>query len=754
MKKLFRLISVFLIAVLTLSAVGCSFAAPTETLPKLDTPVVTIDDDGNATWAEIDDAIYYVYVIDEGEEHLTDERYVKLAHNESVKVKAVSGSANYADSEFSAYKIYQQSTVQKIKLAVPQVGIDEDGVAAWGKVDNAQAYVYVIDDGEETRTVERAVTLADKQSIRVKAVSGSEDYDDSGFSLSVTYVKGSVPITALPAPTVTIDDDGNAAWSAVDGAQSYVYVINSGAEITTAERSVNLADKDNIKVKAISGSSAHTDSAFSELQTYTKKVQVHTHKDSDSDGKCDVCGNGVTAALSFLAVNDLHGKFMDTDSQPGVDEFTTYLKNLYKDATREEILLSSGDMWQGTVESSSNKGKLMTEWMNEVGFSAMTLGNHEYDWGSAVLTPNSKLADFPFLAINVTYNNKAVDYCQPSTIVEKGGVKIGIIGAIGDCLSSISGDFRPGLRFATGAELTALVKAEANRLRNSEGCDFIVYSIHDGYSNDDTHDKELSTSSVTNVTDSDMEYYDTSLSDGYVDLVFEGHSHQGYMFKDEYGVYHLQGGGENRYVSSADVSYNTVTGEYVVTPRLVSKTVYASNSLADDPIVNQLFKKYFPGDNPYTKVLGTNSANKNDNAICDTVARLYYEKGVAQWGSQYNIALGGGYLKTRSPYKVAYGNVTYATLFSVLPFDNEIVLGQISGYYLKKQFLETTNSTYHVYAPNITSSDVSDSKTYYVIVDSYSSTYNANHITEIARLGSETYARDLLADYVSDGGWA
>ncbi len=751
MKKLFKSISACLTAVFLLSAVGCSYSAPSQTLPKLATPAVVIDDYGVASWDSVDYAGYYVYVIDEGEEHATLELHAQLEYNESIKVKAVSGNAGYADSEFSNYKTYKYE--EKEKLSTPQVSIDGDGIATWGKIDGAQSYIYVIDDGGEKTTTVRGVTLVDKQSIKVKAVSGNDNYGDSDFSLSVTYVKGLAPITALPAPRVTIDDDGNAAWEAVANAQSYVYVINGGAEKTTTARTVKLEDKDNIKVKAVSGNALYKDSDFSELQTYTKKDQTHTHTDANSDGECDECGNSVKAELSFLAVNDLHGKFMDTDNQPGVDEFTAYLKNLYADTSREEVLISSGDMWQGTVESSSNKGRLMTEWMNEVGFSSMTLGNHEYDWGSAALTPNSKLAEFPFLAINITQDGKSVDYCQPSTTVEKGGVKIGIIGAIGDCLSSISGDYQNGLKFATGSELTALVKAEANRLRNTEGCDFIVYSIHDGYSNDDTHDKELSVSSVTNVTNSDMEYYDTSLSDGYVDLVFEAHTHQGYMFKDEYGVYHLQGGGENRYVSSADVSYNTVTGEYTVTPRMLSQSVYANSSLKDDPVVNQIFNKYFPDSNPYTTVLGYNGSQKNDTAICDTVARLYYETGVAEWGSRYDVVLGGGYLKTRSPYKITSGNVTYADLFSVMPFDNEIVLGKIQGRYLKSKFLQNTLSTYHTYG-KIDASEVSDYSYYYIIVDSYSSTYKSNNITEVARLGSGRYARDLLADYVSNGGWA
>ena len=557
---------------------------------------------------------------------------------------------------------------------------------------------------------------------------------------------GGSNLPAVSVPEVAISMDGVAVWSKVDNAIYYIYVIDDGEENLTTECSVQLKNNQAIKVKAIGGE-GYADSDFSAPKTYIKTGEIeqgHTHTDVNSDNLCDVCGNKLTVELSFYAVNDLHGKFMDTTGQPGVDEFTTYLKNLYADDSREEIVLSSGDMWQGTVESSSNKGQLMTEWMNEVGFVSMTLGNHEYDWGVGALTPNSEQANFPFLAINVRQNGSEVDYCQASTIVEKAGVKVGIIGAIGDCLSSISGDFTKGLSFSTGNILTSLVKSEATRLRSEENCDFIVYSIHDGGS-------DFSPSGINSVTNSDMSWYDSSLSNGYVDLVFEAHTHQRYILQDEYGVYHMQGGGENKYISCAEVSFNTVTNKYSVNPRLIGSGEYASSSITGDPVVGEIFNQYFPDSNPYDTI-GTNRSYRNSNTICNLVAELYYNKGIEVWGTRYDIVLGGGYLKTRNPYDVAAGNVTYADLFSILPFDNEIVLGKISGKYLKSQFLAGKDN-YHIYT-NLTSSQVSDSKDYYIIVDSYSSTYYYNHITEIARLDSGTYARDLLAQFVKSGGWA
>ena len=104
--------------------------------------------------------------------------------------------------------------------------------------------------------------------------------------------------------------------------------------------------------------------------------------------------------LDFYVLNDLHGKFDDTDSNGGVDELTSYLLDtqFYDDHT---VFLSSGDMWQGSSESNLTEGLIVTDWMNELGFVSMTLGNHEYDWGEETITKNLDLAEFPFLAINI-----------------------------------------------------------------------------------------------------------------------------------------------------------------------------------------------------------------------------------------------------------------------------------------------------------------------------------------------------------------
>ncbi len=464
------------------------------------------------------------------------------------------------------------------------------------------------------------------------------------------------------------------------------------------------------------------------------------HVDANNDGECDTCFITVAYTFDFYAVNDLHGKFDDGRNHPGVDELSTYLNNR-KAKNENTVLLSSGDMWQGAAASNLTKGHIVTDWMNEMDFVSMTLGNHEYDWGESAIVSNAALAEFPILAINAynTTTNQRVSYAKSSVTVEKNGVKIGIIGAIGDCLSSISGDMTKNLTFKTGSELANLVKAESTKLRQ-EGADFIVYSLHDG-GEDGT----------------DMGHYATELSSGgYVDLVFEGHSHSKYVSQDGYGVYHLQGGGDNKGISHAQVKINYVTGStQVIRAEFISTSTY--QNLADDPVVENLKDKYATQIAPAYEVLGQNASYRSGSSILETCAALYAKKGEETWGEDYDIVLGGGYMNTRAPYNLYAGQVLYGDLMDILPFDNQLVLCSIKGKDLKSNFINTSKSTYYIgytsYGSSVKNSIV-DSATYYIVTDTYSSTYAPNKLTEIERYPAGTYARDLLADYIRAGNYA
>lgn len=465
------------------------------------------------------------------------------------------------------------------------------------------------------------------------------------------------------------------------------------------------------------------------------------HADGNDDGRCDSCLGSVLEVVDFYSINDLHGKFADADSHPGVDELSTYLK---QSAEKDDhsVFLSAGDMWQGSPESNLTEGMILTDWMNSMGFVSMTLGNHEYDWGEAAVKANAEAAEFPILGINI-YNretNTRVDYADASVLIERGDAQIGIIGAMGDCYSSIASDKVEDIYFKVGSELTALVQAEAARLR-SEGADFIVYTIHDGYGSSSSGESFASDGKISS-------YYNPILSDGSIDLVFEAHSHQRYTMVDSHGVYHLQGGGDNDGITHAEVSINFAGGSSRVrTAEFVSTSVY--ENLADDPIVATLLQKYNEQVEIGNRVVGENPYYRSSTSLKQLVADLYYEVGVDYWGDQYDIALGGGFISVRSPYDLNRGPVTYGTLQMLLPFDNRLVLCSIKGSDLQKRFINTTNSNYYIHMDQSITNSIDPNGTYYIITDSYCSGYAPNRLTVVAEYTEGVYARDLVADWLA-----
>ena len=566
-----------------------------------------------------------------------------------------------------------------------------------------------------------------------------------------------------PAPTpsklvmTTLRLEGNTAcWEAVENASGYEASVNGAlSTLGTDVLSFELEDGEAFKIRALGNGKEYLTSDWSNTVTYTAGGSPdpqpgdgdHVHINKNGDTLCDGCGETVVIIVDFYSINDLHGKFCDTDSQPGVDELAAYLRSR-EDADDNVVILSTGDMWQGSAESNLTYGKIMTEWMNELGFVSMTLGNHEYDWGSEYIRSNLAIADFPFLAINVydAKTNERVDYCAPSVLINEGGIDIGIIGAIGDCYSSIASDMVEDVYFKTGADLAALVRAESVRLREL-GAEIIVYALHDGYGRSGNGVQNVTTSSLSG-------YYSSTLSSGgYVDLVFEGHSHQRYILKDTNGIYHLQGGGENSGISHVEIAYDLISeSTEVKTTEIVRSDLYASYD--DDPATEELEDKYGDIiDKAYEK-LGSVSNTYDSDSLADLMAELYLECGIERWGNEYDIVLAGGYIKPRAPYDLYAGNHTYADIISLFPFNNRIVLCSISGEKLLERFIDPYSSDYHCAMSeygNTIKNTVNPEGTYYIVVDTYSSLYTPNGLTVVKYLDDTTFARDLLSKHIADG---
>ena len=322
-------------------------------------------------------------------------------------------------------------------------------------------------------------------------------------------------------------------------------------------------------------------------------------------------------------------------------------------------------------------------------------------------------------------------------MIERGGVQIGIIGAIGDCYDSISSEMTQGISFKTGSALTSLVKAESDKLRN-DGADVIIYLIHDGTS----YNK-------INISD----YYDETLSkDGYVDVVFGGHTHSYYATYDEYDVPHLQAGGDNsQAMAHVELDVNIANGDVNVnTSRYVSHnecSSYSKSSLIGD-LVSQYDELLWIYDSK-----GKNNSYRESDDIKSLIPKLYYEAAIEKWGSKYNIVLAGGQFNVRSPYDIPAGDVSYALIYRILPFDNALYLCKIKGSNLKSQFIN--NSKYNNYLKSgFKASDIVNNQYYYIVADSWTAFYYLVNCEVVEIYDETTFARDLLAEYIKQGNWS
>ncbi|HEY5818284.1 MAG TPA: bifunctional UDP-sugar hydrolase/5'-nucleotidase [Mesorhizobium sp.] len=198
--------------------------------------------------------------------------------------------------------------------------------------------------------------------------------------------------------------------------------------------------------------------------------------------------------LNILHINDWHSriesnnKFESTCSAEeegkgecigGAARLITAIKQ-ERDKLKDQnvVLLSAGDNFQGSLFYTTYKGKAEGEFLNQMGFDAMALGNHEFDDGEDALVPFIDQAKFPILGVNIKPNNqsKANGKIKPSVVLDIGGQKIGVIGAVTTETPEIAS---PGPNIQIEDDV-ANIAAEVKKLE-AEGVNKIIALTHIGY---------------------------------------------------------------------------------------------------------------------------------------------------------------------------------------------------------------------------------------------------------------------------------
>ncbi len=143
-----------------------------------------------------------------------------------------------------------------------------------------------------------------------------------------------------------------------------------------------------------------------------------------------------TAYVPVIALSDFHGWLLPLEPKGypryfgGVANLAGMLQHKEKLAKGDAIILDNGDMWTGPTESTLLRGESVIQAYNEIGFTAANVANHEFDFGLEILRARVSEAKFPFLGANIVKagTSESPDFVKPFTIVERDGVKVGVLG--------------------------------------------------------------------------------------------------------------------------------------------------------------------------------------------------------------------------------------------------------------------------------------------------------------------------------------
>lgn len=217
--------------------------------------------------------------------------------------------------------------------------------------------------------------------------------------------------------------------------------------------------------------------------------------------------------LTILHTNDMHSRIdpfpTNHRKYPGLGGMSKVatLVNKVKAEEKNVVVLDAGDVFQGTPYFNLYGGELELKLMSQIGYDACTMGNHDFDNGLDGFNKVLPNANFPFLCANYDFSNTILDgKTTPYTIIEKDGLKIGIIG-IGIQLKGLV-DKR---QYKETIYLDPIEQANryATQLKQVEKCNLIICLSHLGfeYSDNKLSDKQLAKGSQN------------------IDLIIGGHTH-------------------------------------------------------------------------------------------------------------------------------------------------------------------------------------------------------------------------------------
>jgi 5'-nucleotidase len=191
--------------------------------------------------------------------------------------------------------------------------------------------------------------------------------------------------------------------------------------------------------------------------------------------------------LEILHTNDTHScimplsvNFADT-AIAGRGGFVRRMAMLDKERAENPslMLFDSGDFSQGSTFYTIFKGDVEIGLMNLMHYDAVTIGNHEFDFGLDNLLRLVKAANFPFVCANYDFSKtQLAGFIKPYTILYRNGLKIGVFG-LSPKLSGLV--FANNYKGVVYSDPVPVAEKVASYLKNDEHCDLVICLSHLGW---------------------------------------------------------------------------------------------------------------------------------------------------------------------------------------------------------------------------------------------------------------------------------
>lgn len=364
--------------------------------------------------------------------------------------------------------------------------------------------------------------------------------------------------------------------------------------------------------------------------------------------------------IPIVTFNDFHGSLAESKSDVGAAKLVGEIKRV-KEENPNTVVVTGGDIYQGSAMSNLLKGEPVTAMLKEMGLEFSAVGNHEFDWGYEHIPDWAKAGEFDFLASNIyeKETGEPVEWAKPYGVVEREGKKVGFIGlATPETAYKTKPDNVAHLEFKDPVEAT---KTWVNYLENEEKVDAVVVLSHLG------SEQNRETGEITG------EIVEVAEVPG-VDAIISAHSHQRVEGKVN-GVPVIQAYKNGRNLGYVNLKFDD-KNELVVTTKLddISKR---KDTLPVDKNMEDILAKFeadlAPIMNEKVTDLSVNLPHNRDTGVspmgatvAETMRRIV--------NADIAITNGGG---VRAPLMA--GTITVGDMYTILPFDNTLVTMEMKG---------------------------------------------------------------------------